>query len=114
MVYYSERLHNEAATLADELIRRGEIGRVLHMEGFGPHRLGNARPDWFYQKACCGGILCDIGSHQLEQFLYFTERKMLISPLPTKPTTPIPATRSSKISANVQLPPPTAPPATSG
>ena len=72
MVYYSERLHNEAATLADELIRRGEIGRVLHMEGFGPHRLGNARPDWFYQKACCGGILCDIGSHQLEQFLYFT------------------------------------------
>ena len=47
MVYYSERLHNEAATLADELIRRGEIGRVLHMEGFGPHRLGNARPGWF-------------------------------------------------------------------
>ncbi len=72
MVYYSERLHNEAATLADELIRRGEIGRVLHMEGFGPHRLGAARPGWFYKKARYGGILCDIGSHQLEQFLYFT------------------------------------------
>lgn len=71
MVYYSERLHNEAAVLADLLIRRGEIGRVLHVEGFGPHRLGTERPDWFYRKARYGGILCDIGSHQLEQFLYF-------------------------------------------
>lgn len=72
MVYYSERLHSEAATLADLLIRRGEIGRVIHMDGFGPHRLGGGRPDWFYQKKYVGGILCDIGSHQLEQFLYFT------------------------------------------
>lgn len=73
MVYYSERLHSEAATLADLLIRRGTIGRVIHMEGFGPHRLGAAgRPAWFFEKRRYGGILCDIGSHQLEQFLYFT------------------------------------------
>ncbi len=72
MVYYSERLHSEAATYADQLIRRGEIGQVLHIEGFGPHRLGNDRPDWFYEKSRYGGILCDIGSHQLEQFLHFT------------------------------------------
>ena len=73
MVYYSERLHSEAATLADHLIREGEIGRVIHMDGFGPHRLGAApRPAWFYEKARYGGILCDIGSHQLEQFLHFT------------------------------------------
>ncbi|MDO5377518.1 MAG: Gfo/Idh/MocA family oxidoreductase [Clostridia bacterium] len=73
MVYYSERLHSEAATFADLLIRSGEIGRVIHMDGFGPHRLGAAsRPDWFFDKARYGGILCDIGSHQLEQFLYFT------------------------------------------
>lgn len=71
MVYYSERLHSEAAVLADLLIRRGVIGRVLHLEGFGPHRLGQDRPDWFYRKARYGGILCDIGSHQLEQFLHF-------------------------------------------
>lgn len=72
MVYYSERLHSEAATLADVLIRRGEIGRVIHIEGFGPHRLGHDRPDWFFEKGRTGGILCDIGSHQLEQFLYFS------------------------------------------
>lgn len=72
MVYYSERLHSEAATLADLLIRRGEIGRVVHIEGFGPHRLGHDRPDWFFEKGRTGSILCDIGSHQLEQFLYFS------------------------------------------
>lgn len=73
MVYYSERLHSEAATFADFLIREGEIGRVLHLDGFGPHRLGaEPRPAWFFEKARYGGILCDIGSHQLEQFLYFT------------------------------------------
>ena len=71
MVYYSERLHSEAATLADYLIKQNTIGRVLHIEGFGPHRLGGPRPAWFYEKARYGGILCDIGSHQLEQFLYF-------------------------------------------
>lgn len=73
MVYYSERLHSEAATFADYLIRQGEIGRVIHIEGFGPHRLGLNRPDWFFEKAHYGGILCDIGSHQLEQFLYYAD-----------------------------------------
>ena len=53
------------------LIKQNTIGRVLHIEGFGPHRLGGPRPAWFYEKARYGGILCDIGSHQLEQFLYF-------------------------------------------
>lgn len=72
MVYYSERLHSEAATLAEHLVREGHIGRILHMEGFGPHRLNAAsRPAWFFEKEHTGGILCDIGSHQLEQFLFF-------------------------------------------
>lgn len=72
MMYYSERLHSEAATFADWLIQQGRIGRVLHVEGFGPHRLNApSRPDWFFQKTRYGGILCDIGSHQLEQFLHF-------------------------------------------
>lgn len=54
MVYYSERLHSEAATLADYLIKQNTIGRVLHVEGFGPHRLGGPRPAWFYEKARYG------------------------------------------------------------
>ena len=74
MVYYSERLHVECAVFAGELIRQGAIGRLVHMIGLGPHRLGppDLRPDWFYEKHHYGGILCDIGSHQCEQFLYYS------------------------------------------
>ena len=39
----------------------------------GPHRLNaSSRPAWFFERARYGGILCDIGSHQIEQFLYYT------------------------------------------
>lgn len=71
-VYYSERLHVEGAIFAGQLITAGAIGRVIQVTGFGPHRLGSTgRPDWFFKKAKYGGILCDIGSHQIEQYLYF-------------------------------------------
>ncbi|MEC0373615.1 Gfo/Idh/MocA family protein [Paenibacillus chibensis] len=76
MVYFSERLHVESAIYAGQLIHDGAIGRVLQVTGFGPHRLSAAsRPDWFFRKAQYGGILCDIGSHQIEQFLYYTGSK---------------------------------------
>ncbi|MFT4307239.1 MAG: Gfo/Idh/MocA family oxidoreductase [Microbacterium sp.] len=70
-VYYAERIHVEAAVLAGQLIARGAIGRVVHVAGFGPHRLGTGRPDWFFDRERYGGILCDIGSHNFEQLLYF-------------------------------------------
>lgn len=73
-VYYSERIHVEAAVLAGQLIERGAIGRVIQVMGMGPHRLGDpaSRPDWFYERARYGGILTDIGSHNFEQMLTFT------------------------------------------
>jgi Predicted dehydrogenases and related proteins len=72
MVYYSERLHVEAAVYAGQLIEQGAIGRVIQVTGFGPHRLNApARPAWFFQKERYGGIICDIGSHQIEQFLFY-------------------------------------------
>lgn len=72
-VYFSERLHVEAAMYATDLVAQGAIGRVVQVIGLGPHRLNAAsRPDWFFKKECYGGILCDIGSHQFEQFLTFT------------------------------------------
>jgi predicted dehydrogenase len=72
MVYYSERLHVESAVFAGRLIEQGAIGRVVQVIGMGPHRLGAAgRPDWFFAKEKYGGILCDIGSHQIEQFLFY-------------------------------------------
>lgn len=71
-VYYAERLHNDAAWQAGELIKQGAIGRVLQVVNLAPHRLAAAtRPDWFFDKDCYGGILTDIGSHQVEQFLSY-------------------------------------------
>lgn len=76
MVYYSERLHVEGAVFAGQLIERGAIGRVLQVIGLGPHRLtAPSRPAWFFQKEKYGGILCDIGSHQIEQYLYYSGAK---------------------------------------
>jgi predicted dehydrogenase len=73
MVYYSERLHVEGAVYAGQLIGQGAIGRVLQVIGLGPHRLSaSSRPKWFFEKDKYGGILCDIGSHQIEQFLFYS------------------------------------------
>lgn len=71
-VYYSERLHVESAVFTGQLVEQGAIGRVMQTLGVGPHREGEGRPEWFYDKALFGGILCDIGSHQIEQFLFYT------------------------------------------
>ncbi|WP_145035277.1 Gfo/Idh/MocA family protein [Paenibacillus sp. Y412MC10] len=72
MVYYSERLHVESAVHAGKLIQDGAIGRVVQVMGTGPHRLNaSSRPDWFFRHQQYGGILCDIGSHQIEQFLFY-------------------------------------------
>jgi predicted dehydrogenase len=71
-IYYSERLHVESAVFAGQLIDEGAIGRVIQVIGTGPHRIRiNQRPDWFFDPEKYGGILCDIGSHQIEQFLHF-------------------------------------------
>ena len=72
MVYYGERLHNEAIIRAGQLIDDGAIGRVVHLDSFGPHRLeAHKRPDWFFRKEQYGGIIADLGSHQAEKFLSF-------------------------------------------
>lgn len=72
MCYYGERLHCESALFAGQLIEQGAIGRVVSVAGFGPHRLNApSRPKWFFEHEKYGGILCDIGSHQIEQYLSF-------------------------------------------
>jgi predicted dehydrogenase len=75
-IMYSERLENQATVRAGELVKAGAIGTVLQTVGLGPHRIGNVaggqRPPWFWDKRRYGGILCDIASHQADQFLYFT------------------------------------------
>jgi predicted dehydrogenase len=71
-IYYGERLHSESAVFAGQLIADGAIGRVIQVMGMGPHRVNApSRPDWFWDHDSYGGILCDIGSHQLEQVLFY-------------------------------------------
>jgi predicted dehydrogenase len=73
-VNYSERFEVAAVTRALELVRAGAIGRVVQTVLLAPHRLNRAlRPAWFFQPARFGGIITDIGSHQIEQFLAFTD-----------------------------------------
>jgi predicted dehydrogenase len=77
MVYYCERIHTECAVFAGDLIAQGAIGKVIQVLGLGPHRLGHpsTRPAWFFKREQYGGILCDIGSHQIEQFLFYAGAK---------------------------------------
>lgn len=72
-VCYSERFQNRATVRAGELVQSGAIGRPIQTIGLGPHRLNApTRPPWFFQRSRYGGILTDIGSHQADQFLFFT------------------------------------------
>jgi len=80
-IMYSERLEVKAAVYAGELIRQGAIGKVIQTINIAPHQIqqgtgdaggGYGRPDWFWVDRQFGGILCDIGSHQIDQFLYYT------------------------------------------
>src|SRR5579872_6486936 len=80
-IMYSERLEVKAAVYAGELVRQGAIGKVIQTINIAPHQIiqhggdaggGAQRPDWFWNPDQYGGILCDIGSHQVDQFLYYT------------------------------------------
>lgn len=73
-VYFGEHFMNRATVKAGELVHSGAIGTVVQTVGFGPHRLlGHVdRPDWTFDKKYFGGIINDLASHQMEQFLFFT------------------------------------------
>ena len=72
-INFSERFEVPCVTLADQLVQKGAIGRVVHTTGLGPHRLNRpTRPDWFFDRDRYGGVLTDIASHQIDQFLHFT------------------------------------------
>jgi len=82
-IMYSERLEVRAAVHAGELIKQGMIGKVIQTINIAPHQIqqgiaggdaggASTRPEWFWNETQFGGILCDIGSHQIDQFLYYT------------------------------------------
>lgn len=72
-IMFSERFENSATVKAGELVKAGAIGKVIQTIGLGPHRTNlPSRPKWFFERERYGGIICDIASHQFDQFLYFT------------------------------------------
>jgi predicted dehydrogenase len=80
-IMYSELLEVKAAVYAGELIKQGAIGKVIQTINIAPHQIyqhpgnaggGEGRPEWFWHANQFGGILCDIGSHQVDQFLFYT------------------------------------------
>jgi predicted dehydrogenase len=73
-ICFSEHVRQRATVEAGRLVHAGAIGRPIQTLGLGPHHLRpQTRPPWFFQRARYGGILGDIGSHQAEQFLFFTD-----------------------------------------
>jgi predicted dehydrogenase len=72
-ILYGERLENPATVKAGDLVKAGAIGKVIQTIGLGPHRINpSTRPAWFWDRQYFGGIICDIASHQFDQFLFFT------------------------------------------
>jgi len=72
-IMYSERFENRATVKAGELVKAGAIGKVIQTIGLGPHKMdAPTRPAWFFDRKKYGGIITDIGSHQFDQFLFFT------------------------------------------
>ncbi|MDB5249231.1 MAG: gfo/Idh/MocA family oxidoreductase [Segetibacter sp.] len=67
------RLENPASIKAGDLVKAGAIGKVIQTLAVAPHRINpKTRPDWFFDISRYGGIINDIGSHQFDEFLFFT------------------------------------------
>ena len=80
-IMYSELLEVRAAIQAGYLVQQGAIGKVVQTINIAPHQIiqnpgdnggGTPRPEWFWHPEQYGGILTDIGSHQVDQFLFYT------------------------------------------
>ncbi len=72
-VNFSERFEVRSTTKASNLVKQGAIGRVVQVVTLAPHKQNlKTRPDWYFKRERYGGILADIGSHQVDQFLHFT------------------------------------------
>jgi predicted dehydrogenase len=67
------RLENPATIKAIDLVKSGAIGKVIQTIALAPHRMNpKTRAEWFFDTKRYGGIITDIGSHQFDEYLFFT------------------------------------------
>lgn len=68
-----ERHESPSTQKAGQLVASGAIGTVVQTVALAPHKLSPAsRPPWFFEREKYGGILVDLASHHVDQFLFFT------------------------------------------
>ena len=67
------RLESRVTGHAATLLKAGAIGRVVQTIQLAPHQIHeDTRPEWFWDPVRYGGTLCDLGSHQADEFVHFT------------------------------------------
>ena len=80
-IMYSELLEVKAAVYAGELVRQGAIGKVIQTINIAPHQIFQRAEQRAVVRVDPSGSgylsntavsCCDIGSHQVDQFLYYT------------------------------------------
>ncbi|RXZ84685.1 gfo/Idh/MocA family oxidoreductase [Paenibacillaceae bacterium] len=68
----TERFNPAVHTLKN-LIEAGELGRIVSIGMRKPHLLNAAsRPEWFFSKEQCGGIIIDLLVHDFDLLRWFT------------------------------------------
>jgi predicted dehydrogenase len=68
-----ERHESPSVQRAGQLVASGAIGTVIQTIALAPHKISPAtRPPWFFERGKYGGILVDLASHHVDQFLFFT------------------------------------------
>lgn len=73
ITYFGESVDSESMTFIYDRLARGMLGRVNSVIISAPHVLNApSRPAWFFTREDQGGVLIDIGSHQVHQFLKLT------------------------------------------
>jgi predicted dehydrogenase len=68
-----ERHESPSVQKAGQLLAAGAIGRVIQVLATAPHKMSpSTRPPWFFEREKYGGILVDLASHHIDEFLFFT------------------------------------------
>ncbi len=77
--YFGEMVNHAGVAWVRKELEKGNLGEPVHYMGLGPHTLRiKNRPGWMFDRQRYGGILNDIASHQVAQFIFW----MMQDPIP--------------------------------